>query len=222
MTVQMTGSSGTSGGGAVARGMNALYAGAICLLFLVGSPSSQTTTSTYEIGLPADQTDSRPRAPWFSEPSLSTGQAVLEIRRRSSLTWEELGSIFGVSRRSVHNWANGDLLAAKNEHHVRAILSVVRQLDRGDPRRTRDALLMVNDDGINALTLLRSGDFAGALELLRKSVKDLAATNIQVPTAFRSAQYLPRATAYLDAIDASAAPSSGKSRIARVYRASKA
>ena len=40
-------------------------------------------------------------------PAESTAEAIMEIRRRSGLTWQELGDLFDVSRRSIHHWANG-------------------------------------------------------------------------------------------------------------------
>ena len=42
-------------------------------------------------------------------------KAVMELRRRSGLTWDQLGQIFGVTRRTMHFWASGQPLATENE-----------------------------------------------------------------------------------------------------------
>src|SRR5262245_15054918 len=39
-------------------------------------------------------------------PDVSTGSAVMEIRRLSGLTWEQLSALMGVARRSLHFWAS--------------------------------------------------------------------------------------------------------------------
>ena len=69
-----------------------------------------------------------------------TRKAISELRRISGLTWEQLGQLFEVSRRSVHFWASGKLLNAGNEECLMRVLDVVRGADRGSARRTRAAL----------------------------------------------------------------------------------
>ena len=73
-----------------------------------------------------------------------TSRAVSELRRISGLTWEQLGQLFGVSRRSVHFWASGRSMNAANEQHLFRVLDIVRQADRGDARSNRAALLAVS------------------------------------------------------------------------------
>ncbi len=58
----------------------------------------------------------------------TTKECVLEIKRLSGLTWDELGKVFGVSRRSVHNWAMGERLTAENSSKVRQVLANIRRL----------------------------------------------------------------------------------------------
>src|SRR5690606_1653179 len=83
----------------------------------------------------------------------TTRQAISELRRISGLTWEQLGELFDVSRRSVHFWASGKPLNAGNEQRLMEVLDVVRTADRGDARSTRSALLDVHD-GSSAFDLL--------------------------------------------------------------------
>jgi len=74
------------------------------------------------------------------EPPDSTSRAISELRRVSGLTWEELGHLFGVSRRSVHFWVSGRAMKADHERRLFRILDVVRNADRGDARSNRAAL----------------------------------------------------------------------------------
>jgi DNA-binding transcriptional regulator YiaG len=83
----------------------------------------------------------------------ATREAVAELRRISGLTWEQLGQLFAVSRRSVHFWASGKPLNADNEKRLLQVLDIVRTADRGDARSTRSALLDVHD-GVSAFDLL--------------------------------------------------------------------
>ena len=77
-------------------------------------------------------------------PAESTAEAIMEIRGRSGLIWEELGDLFEVSRRSVHHWANGKPASARHDRMIRKMLATVRHLDRGDGTRTRALLLAVD------------------------------------------------------------------------------
>lgn len=208
----------TSGGGAAARSLSALYASAVCVLFVVGSQPALATTSTYSVDVPGKQTDANVPAPLYSVPAQTTGEAVHELRRRSGLTWEELGDLFSVSRRSVHHWASGEVLAAKHERHVREVLNAIRQTDRGESRKTRDALLMTDDRGISALALLKAGDTEAAVTMLGGGVAPTE-SRTTLSTAAREARSRPRATDYLGAMDAPPIPKTGKGRVVRVHRA---
>jgi transcriptional regulator with XRE-family HTH domain len=85
-------------------------------------------------------------------------EAVLEVRRRSGLTWEQLASLFGVDRRSVHLWASGRPLSARNAERLNRVLDVLRRADRGAPSATKAWLLTPTSQGI-PLVLLREGRF---------------------------------------------------------------
>ncbi len=90
-----------------------------------------------------------------------TSRAISELRRISALTWEQVGQLFGVSRRSVHFWASGKQMNVAHEQRLFEILDIVRQADRGEARRNRAALLSVTD-GEAAVDLLAAGEFAEA------------------------------------------------------------
>ncbi len=100
----------------------------------------------------------------------STAASIMEVRRRSGLTWEELGDLFKVSRRSVHHWANGKPVSARHERMIRRMLAAVRHLDRGDAAGTRAVLLAVDEDiSVSRFDLLRDGRFDEAVG----SIKDV-------------------------------------------------
>jgi len=97
----------------------------------------------------------------FSDaPAESAAEAIMEIRRRSGLTWQELGDLFDVSRRGIHHWANGKPVSAQQNQAIRRMLVAIRQLDRGSQPYTRALLLAVDQNtGISRLDLLQVGRF---------------------------------------------------------------
>ena len=77
----------------------------------------------------------------ISGEPVATRRAISELRRLSGLTWEQLGQLFEVSRRSVHFWASGRPLSAEHERRLMRVLDIVRYADRGNARSTRRVLL---------------------------------------------------------------------------------
>jgi transcriptional regulator with XRE-family HTH domain len=145
----------TSSGGTSVPGLRA----ALITAGLLWIPC-QGTTSTYTIERPAVLTASNPDGADFVTVSAETSaQAILEIRRRSGLTWEELAELFHVSRRSVHHWASGKPIATEHEQTLRRTLAVLRQIDLGEAKLTRDFLLTPGHDGQLAIDLLSGGAF---------------------------------------------------------------
>jgi DNA-binding transcriptional regulator YiaG len=111
----------------------------------------------------------------------TTRQAISELRRISSLTWEQLGELFDVSRRSVHFWASGKPPNADNEQRLMQVLDVVRAANRGDARSTRAALFEVKE-GTTAFALLSAERFEEARAILgvgaarpRRALSELSA-----------------------------------------------
>lgn len=105
----------------------------------------------------------------IDESRENTGHAISELRRISGLTWEQLGQIFGVTRRSVHFWASGKPLNSTNEARLMRVLDVIREAYRGDARNTRAALFQVTDSS-TPFDLLTVERFEEARELLGKGV----------------------------------------------------
>ena len=88
----------------------------------------------------------------------------MEIRRRSGLTWEELGDLFDVSRRSVHHWANGKTVTSGHDRMIRKMLAALRHLDQSNQMATRAFLLTADPaTGVSTLDLLKDGRFDEAM-----------------------------------------------------------
>lgn len=100
-----------------------------------------------------ERTSSGPEVDVAAQLGQSSGEAVLEIRRRSGLTWEQLSELFNVSRRSIHYWANGRPLSTLHEKNIRYTLNAIRRLDTGNQRDTRSRLLSI-DYGESIFNLL--------------------------------------------------------------------
>ena len=109
-----------------------------------------------------DMTSSGPITAACIPVGQTTAEAVLELRRRSGLTWDLLSELFNVSRRTVHHWANGKAPTAQHEREIRWTLDAVRHLDEGDRRATRDRLLKVAN-GQTLFDLLATRCYADVL-----------------------------------------------------------
>lgn len=86
--------------------------------------------------------------------------AVMELRRLTGLTWEQLADLFSVNRRSVHNWASGRTPSRRNEERLRRLLAVMRAVDRGSVQANRSALFGSLRDGLVLFELLKEGRYS--------------------------------------------------------------
>lgn len=93
-------------------------------------PSDRTSS-----GLPGREGVSSNGAP------VPLAQRIAELRSLSGLTTDQVGRIFGVSRRSVHNWINGNAMAPQHEERAAQMLSLVLALPGSSPDERRAALL---------------------------------------------------------------------------------
>ena len=129
-------------------------------IVVLGAFQYPGTTSSPPRVLHVDSTSSGPpTTAAFVPVGQTTAEAVLELRRRSGLTWELLSELFNVPRRTVHHWANGKAPSAQHEWEIRRTLGAVRYLDEGESRKTRDRLLTpVN--GLSPFDLLAERRYA--------------------------------------------------------------
>lgn len=93
--------------------------------------------------------------------------SVRWLHAESGLTWEQLGRLFGVSRRAVHLWANGGRMNAANAESLNELVGIVRELPAADRDRRRALLLAPGSDGrsivdrFRARQASRAGDVDG-------------------------------------------------------------
>jgi hypothetical protein len=114
---------------------------------------------------------------WFDEvisPASSATPAVRvdDLKHRSGLTWEQLGKLFGVSRRAVHHWVNGGNLTAANLARL-DVLSERFSRRTGPPADVRAWLFSVDESGstpfaawVRELTQRKPSDGRGLAEQL--------------------------------------------------------
>lgn len=93
------------------------------------APADQTTSGLPTVGGRANSS------------TASLAQRIAELRALTGLTTDQVGRLFGVSRRSVHNWINGNAMAPQHEERAAQILSIVRVLPGNTPAERRAALL---------------------------------------------------------------------------------
>jgi DNA-binding transcriptional regulator YiaG len=123
------------------------------------APLKMTTSG---VKLPATTSPTLPATP----PVRLTQQAVNELRKLSGLTWEQLACLFDVSRRSVHFWASGQLLASAHEEQLNRILDAVQYISLGSASLNRSLLMGLGKDGRSYLELLAAGEYAEVKRLL--------------------------------------------------------
>ena len=146
----------------------------------IGGPWATPGTSSAEpyhvwenhVDFPASSTSSGFGKVSLSEESTLTdyhvitmSQAISEMRRISGLTWEELGRLFRVSRRSVHFWASGQPMNSRNEKFLLKVLYFFRRVDRGSARNNRATLFQIFDDR-TPFDLISEENFTEAERLL--------------------------------------------------------
>ena len=98
--------------------------------------------------------------------SEATRQAIMELRRVTGLTWDHIANIFQVSRRSVHNWANGKTMTQSNEEKLHEILSVARRIDTGSAASNRSAFLSKDSSGRSPLEMLTDSKYSDAIKTI--------------------------------------------------------
>lgn len=98
------------------------------------------------------QVPSEALAPLTQDIGSGRPSAILEVPDRlkhlhavTTLTWQQIGRLFGVSRRAVHHWVAGNRMSAANLDRLTRIERAVAALD-GSPEQVH-AQLMARNDG---------------------------------------------------------------------------
>lgn len=86
-------------------------------------------------------------------------KAVMERRRLTGFTWEQLAQLFNVSRRTLHFWASGQKLNSFNEQQLYLLLDTIRYIDRGSASLNRSILLNPFENETRPFDLLIAGKY---------------------------------------------------------------
>jgi len=84
----------------------------------------------------------------------SSAQLVLSIHQETGLTWDQMAKSLGVSRRAIHQWANGARLSAGNLERLQKFYKAVKSLPYANAEEVRVALLAVDASGRTVLERL--------------------------------------------------------------------
>lgn len=71
---------------------------------------------------------------------LSPGAQVARLRESSGLSTDQLAKLFGVTRRSVHNWINGHRMANRHQERLNFLNEEIRALPGETPEEKRNSL----------------------------------------------------------------------------------
>jgi len=88
------------------------------------------------------------------------------LRQLTGLTWDQVGTLFEVSRRAVHFWANGKTMAAAHYEHLERSLACIKAADKGNAPANRQALFVTDANGVAPFDLLvhkRYSEFVTAM-----------------------------------------------------------
>lgn len=147
--------SGTGAGG-IAR----VIGSALVVASILGTP---TTSNANPSRFTAERTSSIPENTLLtfrsSETVSSTARGILAIRQAANLTWDETAKIFGVSRRSVHLWANGRHPTGSQERKLNKVLGILSAYRNLGPSVLRERLMASAWPGTLFFDLLCNGEF---------------------------------------------------------------
>jgi DNA-binding transcriptional regulator YiaG len=90
--------------------------------------------------------------------------AIMELRRITGLTIDQLATIFGVSRRSLHFWMSGEKLHPSNEKKLNHVLAIIQRIDQGSAYLNRQMLTEPIENKGTAVELLSAGRFSDVIE----------------------------------------------------------
>jgi DNA-binding transcriptional regulator YiaG len=131
-------------------------------LWILGTTSADNGTMQDHTSIAQAQTNSGVQV----RESQTSSAAILELRRVSGLTWDQLARLFGITRRSLHFWATGKPLTPAHQERLHRLLATIRRLDRGSAHANRTLLLSAHDDGGIPLDLLMAEQYERVLALL--------------------------------------------------------
>jgi DNA-binding transcriptional regulator YiaG len=78
----------------------------------------------------------------------TSADAISELRAISGLTIDQVGRLLGVSRRSVHNWLNGSVMAAVHAERLSSLINVISAIPASSAIERR-AVLFDSSRGVS-------------------------------------------------------------------------
>ena len=189
------------------------------VLVSIGTASAPEITLIDRVIAASTETNGGIR-PASNASTLTSSSAIMEVRRLSGLTWEQLARLFGVARRSLHFWASGASLSSINEERLQRVLGLLRLIDRGDARSNRSALLQAQKDGVIPLDLLSQGKYSRVFEYLSEG---LGRRKVGEVPSSRTQRAIRRPIDLVDMVQDEAVVRDGGARVAKsVHRIRKA
>lgn len=96
---------------------------------------------------------------------MSDSELVRWIKENSGLTWDQVARVFDVSRRTVHLWAKGSRVSARNAEAIREFAALVSEVGGRTPTSKRSSLLAIGSDGLSALDRFRRVQYDAASDV---------------------------------------------------------
>lgn len=174
--------------------------------FLGAFGGSPTGTSGATLSLVPDSTSAVPRiimrtAGDVRSGTEAPGRKIAEAKRLSGLTWEELSTCMGVSRRTLHLWANGRPIGAANEERLGRLLAAIRAVDRGTARATRSVILSpLGPDARLPLDFLAQAQFDEFVTLVARGRGRAKGPSLALSATSRAARTPPPPLQLLEAL----------------------
>lgn len=151
----------TQGTGSIAN----VISSALVVASMLGTP----TTGYASLQASIERTSAAPVNALFTSNSLdstpSTARSILAIRQLANLTWDETAKVFGVSRRSVHLWANGRHPSGDQERKLNRVLGILYAHQSLGPSMLREKLMASAKPGTLFFDLLCNEEFGAFQEL---------------------------------------------------------
>lgn len=123
-----------------------------------GHGSGTTSASLSVVAVAARSRTATVVAPVAPTACIGVPGLLERIRAEAGLTLEEIAHLMGVSRRSVHNWKNGETVSSGNEVRLRDLDQSIRRIAASTHMGTvRERLMSCVDGGLRPYDLLAEG-----------------------------------------------------------------
>ncbi len=124
--------------------------------------NARTTSDDTSVRLPASALAELAVPDVSGLQSLTDQASIRWLHAESGLTWDQVGRVFGVSRRAVHLWATGGRMNAANAETLAELVALVRKLPAHNPTDRRAALLAPDPTGRSVIDRFRARQSSGS------------------------------------------------------------